>query len=950
MPIEDLNPEQLQAVRHDGGPALVLAGAGSGKTRVLTNRIAYLIEQGIEPQNILAVTFTNKAANEMKERVEQLVGRSKIWSGTFHSICVRILRVHADKLFYNRSFNIYDDQDSKKLVKDIMKELELVGLEGKRPKEVLKMISELKTRMIEPEHAAEEVSDAVAEVYRVYQNRLRRSDCMDFDDLLCNTVKLLRIKEVREYYQNKFQHILIDEYQDVNHAQYLLAKTLADKHENIFVVGDDFQCWSKNGIVSTPNGNRTISELNIGDKVLCSYRNEVKYSEVTNKAYSGEQETLSITTKSGKTLTVTKNHKCFATLPPFDDYHYVYLMYRKDKGFRIGVTSGGKTSSIRNRTASERAERLWLLKQTKSLDEAHHYETYLSLKYQIPTCPFYNNGRGIRTTQESLDKIFNEFGKNGFALLEDVEYSFDYPHFIPQATVRHNISRKNVYITMNTRDGVQVRYQSGNTRIRKHFKSYKKATQYAHNIKEEHDCDIIFEKFSGYDRKTIYLIPASQLFIGMEIPVNDNGELSREAIVNIELNEPKDVYDIEVAEAGNLIVDDVVSHNSIYGFRGADITNILSFERDYPNAEVYRLEQNYRSTKNIIAAANAVIANNPDQKEKELWTQNKEGDKVSLNKLFAEHDEAAYVVNTIYKIRNHDDLNFGWNDFAVLYRTNTQSRKVEEVLVRNRIPYEVVGGTNFYERMEIKDITAYLKALSNKKDDVSMKRIINTPSRGIGKTTQGRLENFAKKEGISFWEAVLRHEEVKSIKRGHKKIEAFIELIRSFNEDNYLTELAEDIVDRSGYREYWSQKGPEGLDRLNNVDELLNMIEEYEGLNPGARLQDLLQELALVSDVDKLDEDAQSVKLMTLHNAKGLEFPVVFLIGMEEGLLPHGRSIRDEDIDEERRLFYVGVTRAQEKLYLTYAQTRSFYGQDAHVTRTSRFLDEIPEDLIRKEW
>lgn len=635
--LEGLNEVQKKAVAHGDGPLLILAGAGSGKTKVLTHRIAYLIrERGISPMNILAVTFTNKAAEEMKNRLKELIGPIQsglLWVSTFHSACVRFLRNDIDKLGlkYTRNFTIYDQTDQMLLVKQCIKEL---NFDERRiiPGAVLNTISNAKNDLIDYERyekkAGNYFEERVAQVYKAYQLHLRENNALDFDDILMLTVQLFEeCPEVLEVYQNKFKHILIDEYQDTNHAQYRIANLLARKHRNICGVGDDDQ--------------------------------------------------------------------------------------------------------------------------------------------------------------------------------------------------------------------------------------------------------------------------------------------------------------------------------AIYTWRGADIRNILDFERDYEDATVYRLEQNYRSTKNILDAAHNVVVNNINRKDKKLWTENEEGRKLICYEAIDEKGEASFISDIISKLCTEG---YDYSDFALLYRMNAQSRVLENALRIARIPYTVVGGLRFYERAEIKDIIAYLRLLLNRNDSISLQRIINVPARNIGKTTLERLKEFAYEEGFSLYEAMMNVDQVPNLQnRTRESILRFIETIESIDPNRKPTSVIQDVLDKTGYIKALEEEGSiEAQGRIENVKELLSEAREFEQRqdNPeSVALANFLEGITLKSDIDSWNNQEKKVSLMTLHSAKGLEFRVVFLTGMDEGIFPSWRSLEsDKEMEEERRLCYVGITRAKERLYLTSASQRLLFGSESYF-EPSRFLEEIPSHL-----
>ena len=637
-PIFDtLNDRQCEAVKHTEGPLLITAGAGSGKTKVLTCRIAHLLELGVAPYRILAITFTNKAAKEMKERVTNLVGAQadSIWLSTFHSFCAKLLRFEVDGFHgYTRNFTIYDSSDQLVLVKDCLKKL---NLDDKQfmPRSVLGTISSAKNVLMDAKAFAAKASDfyeqKVADVYALYQEKLRENNAVDFDDLLFLAVRLLQEKEdVREKYQSRFQYILVDEYQDTNHAQYALTKILAARWRNICVVGDADQ--------------------------------------------------------------------------------------------------------------------------------------------------------------------------------------------------------------------------------------------------------------------------------------------------------------------------------SIYAWRGADIRNIIDFTRDYPDAASIKLEQNYRSTKTILHAANAVIDNNESRPKKTLWTENPAGNKIIHYQAQTEHDEADYIAGVIYN--RHEISHEPYGDMAILFRTNAQSRILEEKLMRYAIPYTMVGGTKFYDRKEIKDVLAYLRLLYNPEDSLSLTRIINVPKRNIGATTMEHVAAYAEEQGISLFEALSSTDEIPVTKRARTSLENFAAMIFDLLNDiegKDVLSLIETVIKQTGYGDMLDKEAehdPQGESRKENVGEFLSVAKDYMDSNPDGNLQDFLENVALVSDVDDFESSDSKVTLMTLHAAKGLEFPVVFLTGLDEGLFPHSRTLLDpSQVEEERRLAYVGITRAERQLYVTNAITRTMYGRIS-AYMPSRFLAEIPPQLM----
>ncbi|MGF9970520.1 DNA helicase PcrA [Bacillus subtilis] len=639
--LSGLNPVQQEAVKTTDGPLLLMAGAGSGKTRVLTHRIAYLMaEKHVAPWNILAITFTNKAAREMKERVESILGpgADDIWISTFHSMCVRILRRDIDRIGINRNFSILDTADQLSVIKGILKER---NLDPKKfdPRSILGTISSAKNELTEPEEfskvAGGYYDQVVSDVYADYQKKLLKNQSLDFDDLIMTTIKLFdRVPEVLEFYQRKFQYIHVDEYQDTNRAQYMLVKQLAERFQNLCVVGD--------------------------------------------------------------------------------------------------------------------------------------------------------------------------------------------------------------------------------------------------------------------------------------------------------------------------------SDQSIYRWRGADITNILSFEKDYPNASVILLEQNYRSTKRILRAANEVIKNNSNRKPKNLWTENDEGIKISYYRGDNEFGEGQFVAGKIHQL--HSTGKRKLSDIAILYRTNAQSRVIEETLLKAGLNYNIVGGTKFYDRKEIKDILAYLRLVSNPDDDISFTRIVNVPKRGVGATSLEKIASYAAINGLSFFQAIQQVDFIGVSAKAANALDSFRQMIENLtNMQDYLsiTELTEEILDKTEYREMLkAEKSIEAQSRLENIDEFLSVTKNFEQKSEDKTLVAFLTDLALIADIDQLGQKEEesggkdAITLMTLHAAKGLEFPVVFLMGLEEGVFPHSRSLMEEaEMEEERRLAYVGITRAEQELYLTNAKMRTLFGR-TNMNPESRFIAEIPDDLL----
>ena len=633
--LKQLNDKQYEAVVNTEGPCLVIAGAGSGKTKVLTHKLAYLIdEKGVLPWNILAITFTNKAANEMKERIEGLVGdvAKDIWMGTFHSVCVRILRRFIDRIGFDSSFIIFDTSDQRTLIKACIKN---IGLDDKMftDRSVQSEISNAKNEMLEPDQYTLRANgdfrkEKIALVYEMYQKRLKENNAIDFDDIINYTIKILMDNpDVLEYYSDKFKYVLVDEYQDTNKSQFTLVTLLASKNGNITVVGD-----------------------------------------------------------------------------------------------------------------------------------------------------------------------------------------------------------------------------------------------------------------------------------------NDQG---------------------------------------IYSFRGADISNILNFERDFPGTKIIKLEQNYRCTGNILKAANSVIKNNEVKYKKQLWTENDVGNLPKVYSAKNEYDEGTYIATQIEHLRREEKYNY--SDFAILYRMNTQSRAIEEILRREGIPYKIIGGLKFYERKEIKDVISYLRLIQNPSDNISLKRVINEPKRGIGKTSLDNIEKLAEDTGISMYEIIKNADQygLNRVFLNSREFVNVIEELRNKKDDIKISELIKETLNKSGYTKALEEENTiEAENRIENLDEFLTVAIEFEDESAENKLSDFLEGITLSSDIDNMEETDDSVTLMTLHSAKGLEFPVVFLVGMEEGIFPGYKSISEpKELEEERRLCYVGITRAKKNLFLTCSKQRTIFGSTS-CNPISRFLKEIPEELL----
>jgi superfamily I DNA/RNA helicase len=792
-----LNPPQREAVTYGDGPLLILAGAGSGKTRVLTHRIAYLVRTDrVRAGEILAITFTNKAAQEMRERVELLLGRRTraMWVMTFHSACARMLRSEAPRLGYSKSFTIYDQADSRRQIKRCIDDL---GVDPKRftPAAIGSQISDAKNKLRDADAYRQMVGSffeqTVADVYDLYEREMHRANAMDFDDLLVRAVNVLELfPEVRERYANAFRHVLVDEYQDTNHAQYRWLQLLAGEHRNLAVVGDDDQCLVEGTLVTMADGTRRpIEAIRPGDEVLSALGDGAFGGATVKKAHRGwATEGVAITTRSGRRIVSTPEHVHFAG----------------------SVVDLGRTTTSNDHRSQDSA-------------------LAVLARLGLPT-------------------LRAQFVEPGMAMWDETG-------------------------SADTVDRVQ---------------------------------------------QTVLHAP---------------------------------VYDFDVDRTHNFVANGLVTHNSVYGFRGADIQNILGFQDDFPDAHAVRLEQNYRSTQTILSVANAVVSHNRGRMAKSLWTDLGEGDPVKVREMPDEHAEARYVAGEIERLV---DQGVSREEVAVFYRTNAQSRVLEDTLVRAEIGYQVIGGTKFYERAEIKDAIAYLNWLVNPQDIGAFSRIANSPRRGIGQTSLGRVIAHANTTGEPIWDVASAPSAVPAL--GTAAVRAFERFMGTMHvlrervdAGAVVAQVLDEMLHETGYQEALeAERTIEAQGRIENLQELVEVAREYDAGNPEGTLADFLQQISLVTDTDQLRDDEGLVTLMTLHNAKGLEFPIVFMIGMEDGVFPHSRALDEGGLEEERRLCYVGITRAQRDLYLTYARQRTLFGAREYGLR-SRFLDEIPDELTDEE-
>jgi DNA helicase II / ATP-dependent DNA helicase PcrA len=1004
--LAELNAPQREAVTFGEGPLLVLAGAGSGKTRVLTYRVAHLLETGqAGPEQILAITFTNKAAGEMRERVEQLVGgiSRRMWVTTFHSACARLLRSEAERLGYSPGFTIYDEPDSVRMMKRVLGELD-VDTKRYTPRSVKHAISDAKNQLIDSETLAQQqgspYEEVVAQAFKVYEKRMLEANAMDFDDLLVRAVNVLELfQEAREKWQRRFRWILVDEYQDTNHAQYRLLQLLAGENENLTVVGDDFQCVVAGTEITMGNGSRKpVEEVEVGDEVLSNYGSgDFRPARVLRTNRGQKPRGIRVRMASGRSLTTTPEHTHFAgyRLGLTPQRHLTYLMWKRDVGFRVGTTSVHTNAKrkprvgIAVRAMQEGADATWVVSAHDNESEARKEEVILSTAYGIPGIPFRARTRqaenGVVGNQELIDEVFRRVNTHHAAekLLLDRGLEFEWPHHRAQAA-RGNRRLLNICLCGDHRGatpmhrisifgedaegreiledlGLSVRPSKKGARGWRHetaFNDYGRLMERATQIIDALAPTVRYTARLGArvpgQGNSLPFIPASSVRPGMVMFDETGGFDLVEEVEEVSLE--RSVYDLDIEHTHNFIANGLITHNSVYGFRGADIRNILEFERDFPEAHVVKLEQNYRSTQNILDAANALIAHNRSNKEKTLWTEAEAGEPIQVAELSDEHSEARYIADEIERLSSEEGL--GRDEIAVFYRTNAQSRVLEDTLVRYEMAYQVIGGTKFYERAEIKDAVAYLNLIVNPADQISFARVINSPRRGIGDTSQGRLAAHANTTGNTIWERAVGADRVPGMGAAAlRSIARFCDTIgdlRAQAEKAPVAELLEDLLEQTGYLEALrAERTVEAEGRIENLEELVGVAGEFdanralEGDQELSPLEEFLQQISLYTDQDDIADAEPLVTLMTLHNAKGLEYDAVFIIGLEEGVFPHSRALEEGEEEEERRLCYVGITRARKQLTMTSARERRLFG-GAERNLPSRFLGELPEHLVER--
>jgi ATP-dependent DNA helicase UvrD/PcrA len=974
-----LNGPQREAVTFGEGPLLILAGAGSGKTRALTHRIAWLLATGrAHPNQILAITFTNKAADEMRERVSQLVGgvSRRMWVMTFHAACARLLRIEAERLGYTSRFTIYDEADSLRMLKRCLEELE-VDTKRYPPRAVRARISDAKNQLIDAETYQETVGgpfeDMVGRAYRLYERRMLDANSMDFDDLLMRTVNVLELfEDVRRRYRERFRWVLVDEYQDTNHAQYRLLQLLAGEDGNLTVVGDEDQCVLEGTLITMGDGSaKPVEQVKPGELVLSSYGSgDLRPARVLKVHQARRRMGVRIGTKTGKQLVSTREHTHFAgyRLGLTPQMHITYLMQKKDIGFRVGTTcvhTNGERKprlGLAQRCSQEGADAGWVVSTHADEADARVEEAILSATYGLPPLPFSARKsrvvNGVVASQELLDAAQ---ASTGFRRKLTVTLCGDRRGRRPMHRIamfgeddegRRLLEGLGLSVRPARKDSESWRHESA-------FADMGALVERVSQIKDAMDPDISWTARLGKkvlgQGNSLPFVPAGSVRPGMAVFGGDGDFDLVTSVSDVPVDKP--FYDLDVEDTHNYIANGLLTHNSVYGFRGAEVRNILEFEDDFPDAHVVKLEQNYRSTETILQAANAVISHNTGRLGKHLWSDLGEGEKIHVAELEDEHAEARFVAGEIEELIDQHGLTR--DEIAVFYRTNAHSRVLEDILVRYELPYQVIGGTKFYERAEIKDAVAYLQLLVNPADEVSFSRVINSPRRGIGDTSQGRLLAHANTTGRTIWEIALEKETVPGLSAAAmKSIGRFTELIEELRaefEGGPVADLLKALLERSGYLDALrAERTIEAEGRIENLEELVGVAAEFdanrqvEGPSEIAPLEEFLQAISLYTDQDDMSRDESKVTLMTLHNAKGLEYDAVFIIGCEEGVFPHSRSLEEGNEEEERRLAYVGITRARKRLWMTHARSRRLFG-GRETGFPSRFLSELPDDLVERE-
>ncbi|MGH8441270.1 MAG: 3'-5' exonuclease, partial [Nevskiaceae bacterium] len=786
-------------------------------------------------------------------------------------------------------------------------------------------------------------------------------------------------------YRRRFRHILVDEFQDTNTLQYLWLKVLAGDSGIVFCVGDDDQCLAKGTEVRMADGSsKPIENVEVGEAVLSCFGSGDFRPAVVARTFrkNGRGALVTLHTAGGRALTSTPEHTHFAgyRLGDSTQTYFTYLMHKRGVGYRIGVScvyTRGQRKAIagfKQRSLQEHADALWIVGTHASANDARVEEITLSLRYGIPTLPFTARkgkaANGYVHDPVLIAKVFSSVDTEAAALrlLKERHLSADEPHHQPRS---RNSSRNNIVVTLcgdrrgaspmhrisivGNDLGVRRRLEEAGLRVRPARKGtaswrfetcragFGELMDIARRAQKTVDGNIVMN--ANLNGRSLPFVRAASVQPGMVVAL-ENGGVDRVVRVDHRDTCEREVFDLDVMPTHNFVAGGVVTHNSIYSWRGAKVENMLRLEKDFPGAKVVRLEQNYRSTGTILQAANKLIAHNTGRLGKNLWTEAGEGDKIQLYAAFSDQDEVGFVIN---RIREFHGRGRDFADSAILYRTAAQSRVFEEGLIRERIPYRIYGGLRFFERAEVKDALAYLRLVANRADDGAFERVVNLPTRGIGATTLDRLRQLAKDQGTSLW--AVAKASAAGLGRGGAALGQFVRLVDGLDEATKnipLSFATEVLIDRSGLREHYKKERSEQAEsRLENLDELVNAARgfehpEEEGVSPVAAL---LTHAALEAGERQAGAGEDCVQLMTLHSAKGLEFPNVFLVGLEQGLFPHMRTIEDGSIEEERRLCYVGMTRARQHLFLSHAEIRRTHGTE-QIAMPSQFLREIPAEHI----
>jgi DNA helicase II / ATP-dependent DNA helicase PcrA len=985
--LNPLNDAQREAVTAPLAPVLVLAGAGSGKTRVLIHRIAWLIEtEGVSPHSILAVTFTNKAAGEMRGRVEQLLGipGSALWLGTFHGIAHRLLRLHWREAGLAQGFQILDAEDQLRLIKKLLKSQ---NLDENRwvPRELQYFINKHKDEGRRPKHVAgggDPTQLQLIKLYEQYEDACERSGVIDFAELLLRAFELWRDQpEVLRHYRARFRHVLVDEFQDTNSIQYAWIRLLVGSEGAPFVVGDDDQCVVEGTAVTMADRSRKPIEAVLpGESVLSSYGcGDLRAAKVTERFVRQRRgRMICLHLRSGSVVKSTPEHTHFAgyVLGETPQTYFLYLMHKVGIGYRLGTSQVYTAAQVKpmvgfkQRSVQEHADAAWIIRTHRNENEARSDEVLTSLSYGLPTLPFFpRKGMGCNG-----DRMFHSLNTTDAALrlLQDTGLDPDRPHHRPQS---RNSNRRNIVITLCadrrgsspmhrisivgvsaadraklTALGLSVRpaksVGSGRSwRFETVRNDFGELMKIARRVRDELHGHYVLQ--GHMLERSLPFIHAAAIRPGMVMATESSEFDVVERVVHEDLEAT--VYDLNIEQTHNFVANGVVTHNSIYRWRGAKVENLHKFREDFPQAKLYRLEQNYRSSAAILDAANALIANNTGRLGKTLWTSAAGGDRLKLYAAYNERDEAEFVVTRILEWTQRGGLR---RDSAILYRSNAQSRSFEEALISARVPYRVYGGLRFFERAEIKDALAYLRLIANRDDDASFERVVNLPPRGIGNKTVDNIRDAARGGGSSLWRAAGATVAAGEGGRAAAALLGFMRLIEQLTQAIVglaLHEQVDHVINASGLIDHHQKdKADRGEARVENLNELVSAARGFDPENDLPPLQSFLSHAVLESGDAQGDAWEDCVQMMTLHTAKGLEFPLVFLCGMEDGLFPHQRSINDLDgLEEERRLCYVGMTRAMKQLYFTYAEQRRLHGVDSF-NAPSRFIQEIPPAMIEE--